>query len=614
MFVAKNSNPLKITASKWHKTYFEKEFTANTNGVKDDSYIKFKIEEGLAGIKSFDINLKDSKGTTVNLNDVITIKYSETDNIDNAIKLTPTKDGNFYNNTNTYDENNFLSGWYYITTELMISALEEGNTYKLNIKIKNGFDNVKEIESQIVINYSIPHLKGGETNDKAAPGPVVEQYTFADGNNIENVFPRVGNPGLTGHDFKDSPSIPNGDGNEVRWFYTNSWNSKNEWGIFLKQEFAKSNISENTPAIILYQKNSDETLTDTELAQITKETVIDNPTKTFTLTSTDAFTNYFGIGTHSFVVMNDAGVVTPAYTFVVVKDDKGPVMTTSNENNPSEHRDLKFLITYDFPNFISSSTDPKEIWYRNPTTPDKTNEYPTFDWYGTSNHSVTKMDARKYTFNCNSINDCLQNKFIIRLSGSYDKTDNNKNKNIYEQNSKPTYHNEKEYWSEAWPSRESSGISQYYVCRVFNSWRSPSNYSDPFIPAFPPETNTSTRFMDDIIHIIGTNKTYNYNSSRKNGTTGANKSIKYDPNYSSKKGYFDNWKTYTVGTDIEIIPFVKDCFEPVTISGDYPNKYWMAPITLCFKDNCGNIDYMLLTVPDWYDYSAFAYRFQCKEH
>ena len=79
------------------------------------------------------------------------------------------------------------------------------------------------------------------------------------------------------------------------------------------------------------------------------------------------------------------------------------------------------------------------------------------------------------------------------------------------------------------------------------------------------------------------------------------------------KGYFDNWKTYTAGTDIEITPFVEDCFEPVPISEDYPNKYWMTPITLCFKDNCGNIDYMLLTVPNWYDFSAFAFRFDVKD-
>lgn len=609
-FVTKDSNAPKITTAKWYKhTLIEEEIkNAARYYVKNDSYIKFNIEEEMTGISSFEIKCENSSKISKNRaedEDVIIIYNPTSDDIfkgEVISKITRSADSIIFSSNSTYTENfkTQFSGWYYILG-LVDNDITEGK-YSLKIILKDGAGNKTEVESPLYVDKTAPILKGSELGYKNAPGPVVEQYTFADGNNAENVFPRVGNPGLTGQDFRDRPNIPNGDGNEVRWFYTNSWNNTNEWGVFLKQEFTKSNISQDAPAKIVYQKNSDGTLSDAELKNITASNIYKNPTKTFTLTSADAFTNYFGIGTHSFVLMSDSGYISPAYTFVVVKDDKGPVIKTS------DNRDIRYLITYDFPDY-NSYTGLGSIGQHMTAS----SSSPQFDWCSKDkNGKLDSFRGRTYNFKCNTIADCLKNKFIIRLSGSYD-SDNNKNKNIYEKDGNPTYHNNGEYWQEAWPSRTSSGISQYYVCRVYSSWRrqSKGHFDDPFIPALPPDTNTNARFLDDIIHEYE-NCTVDYNNATGNKNSSSS-SIKYDTKYSTLNNYFDDWKAYTTGTDIEITPFVKDCFQPGILNEDYKYRYYMAPITLFFKDNCGNIDYMILTVPNWAEYATFAFRFDVKD-
>lgn len=602
LFVAKGTNPPEINTAKWHKTNTEKKIAAGIkNGVKEDSYIKFYIEEGLAGIKSFEFDIKDSKGASVNLTNNVIIKYSKNDEYNSAQSLDATLSNNTftYNNVNTeYKTDNLLSGWYYITG--LINDNFRETDYTIKIKITDGLNKETVIESPVYVDRSKVTLTGGETNPLNAPGPIVASYSFKDGNINENIYPRVGKPGITGEAFWNSPNIINGDGNKVRWFYTNAWNNSNEWGIYLKQTFKKNNISSTTPAILVYQKNSNKTLSDEELAAITKESVLENPTETIKIESGTSFERYIEVGTHSFVLMNDSGDINPAVTFVVVKDDKGPEMVTS------DNRSLKYLVTLDCPNLYHINNDGWETWYRH-TGPTETEPYmdwyPYDDCYYVNNTKITNMYARNIRIVCKE-SEINNNNLIVRLSGSgrnaEHRTIYNNNKFVY-----TNHPNDGEYWEDSKPSRTSSGIAQYYICRVFYTWRNEENKKANFLSVFPPETNVKDRFMKDIYH-QGKSMFYYTEGVPENKRV-------YDKNYTDNPLYFDKWQEYTPGSDITI-PIFKDYgFEPVKISND-TYKYWMPPINLCFKDNCGNIDYMLCTHPGWEDYSSFAFRIDVTDY
>lgn len=614
IFIARETVAPKISNPIWHKHFYDSKIEAGIkNGVQNDSYIKMNLTETLSGLATIDIELKNSQEQLIpraNDDDVklytstsFTPEFEYKKNTGTSTSISMELNNKRKSNgselgilRDTFSNDLFITG-------LIDDDISEGE-YSLKITIKDAAGNASVIDSPIFVDRVAPVLTD---DDDGACNPFVAEYTFSDGNNTENIYPRVNNHGITSASFWDTTPIPNGDGIETRWFYTNAWNSKNIWGLNLKQKFTKSNISQTAPAYILHQKNSDTTLSDQEIQKITRDSIIANPTEKIEITSGTTFEKYFDVGTHSIVLMNDSGDVSKACTFVVVKDDKGPEMVTN------ENRSLKYLITLDCPNLYTIKNSHHEYWYRH-TSPTETEPYmdwyPYDDCYYVDNTKITNMYARNIWIVCKE-SEIINNNIIVRLSGSGRK---NEHRTIYNNNDfvLANHPNDGEYWKDSKPSRTSSGIAQYYICRVFYTWRNEKNDYAYFLSVFPPETNVKDRFMKDIYH-LGDKSMFYY--IRSEGVP-ENKRV-YDESYTDNPQYFDTWQEYTPGSDITI-PIFKDYgFEPVKISkneNETTYKYWMPPINLCFKDNCGNIDYTLCTHPTWEDYTSFAFRIDVTDY
>lgn len=607
VFIARETVAPKITNPVWHKKFYDSKIEAGIkNGVQNDSYIKMNLTELLSGISTIDIELKDSNEQIIARAKDENVKLYASSNFttENIYPIDRITDSSieFVNKRGVGILRTPIDEKDLYITGLIDNEIDEGE-YSLKITIKDAAGNASVIDSPIFVDRVAPELTDNVCNPKVAA------YTFTDGNNSENIYPRVDQQGITSASFWDTTSIPNGDGIETRWFYTNAWNSKNIWGLNLKQEFTKSNISQTAPAYILHQKNSNTTLSDQEIQKITRDSIIANPTEKIEIISGNTFEKYFDIGTHSIVLMNDSGDVSKACTFVVVKDDKGPEMVTS------DNRSLKYLITLDCPNLNTIKNSHHEYWYRH-TSPTETEPYmdwyPYDDCYYVDNTKITNMYARNIWIVCKE-SEINNNNIIVRLSGSGLNAEP-EHRTIYPYTQlKPELHpNDREYWKDSKPSRTSSGIAQYYICRVFYTWRNEKNDNAYFLSVFPPETNVKDRFMKDIYH-LGANSMFYYISSEG---VPENKRV-YDENYTDNPQYFDKWQEYIPGSDITI-PIFKDYgFEPVKISkneNETTYKYWMPPINLCFKDNCGNIDYTLCTHPTWEDYSSFAFRIDVTDY
>jgi len=618
-YVIKDHTAPTISVPKWQKTYFDDNVIGRKNGVKNDSVIKFKIDEEFSGIKEIILELKDSENNSKTLSALTVSKNFENDNRNSG---SPVESQSYSNSKISLDKtkseatkfSETYSSYYYINN-LIYDSLLEGE-YNLSITVKDAAGNLSEpLVSQIVIDRTAPTI--------SSEGPKVATYSYnsAIKNQNEKIYPRVGNFGITGAQFKGSPTIPDGDGKDVRWFYTNAYNNSSSYGIFLHTD-ATDTSNLNNYRLFHHVSYTDEQLKsysdstiDSKLAAIKKASF---DLSKFSNHSVDESYSgdFYSTGVHTIIYSDDAGNLSEPQTFVVVKDDVLPLRTTDKKYTSTEisresdvssttnngYRDIKYLASLEVPSQaeVTITDDPSEKWQRKVKGNGYSGDlYKFLEWWeGKNTHATEIFLARKITIK-GTRQQIKDSKIVLYLTGTTAQT------NYINPSSQPTLvHYADEYWPDAWPSRTSSGTAQYYVCRTYNQWRSQKegDGNNIFQPAFPPGTDLSGFTMNRV----------SAQAFLKNIPA---EFLCYDSSYIPESednhkaiNHFNTWKDYTAGTNIEI-PVCQNSFGiDIADKTQTPNR-WGIPICVCFKDNCGNLNFFNITRPSWNEYATFAYLF-----
>lgn len=609
VFIAKDTKTLETKTLHWINSaceyddeyIFHKSVDTNIDGVLCVPY-----SQTYFGIKTLEIVVDKTSLPLASEN--LKVRYGATDNYSNSlpeIQIESKTDTTI--TLKEYNANYVPDGYLFI--ENLCLGTTPGDV-KVQVKLTDRYElkGKQTTASEITAfnDHIPPYFRGGSAGSKNDDGPLAAEFTYDSGNSNENVFPRPGKPGVKSTEFWNPEEIKNGDGVPVRWFYTSAMVGEN-FAVRLKFD-----VIENKKNVTIYvKKHSDELLPDYKFNGITVNCGAAPMAKISNISA--SWEHTFETGTWTVYLQDAGGNTSPAYTFAVVEDTTGPQMITDYG------RDLKHLITVPVeqegqPTF--SFEDKHDLsWDRNVGS-DTTK--PFLDWYENSDHSTTAMWARKCLIVGNA--ETIRNaKYVVRLSGDSEGTE----RTIYadaKRNDKEVVGDDEnpgvgkpipgEYWEDSKPSRTSSGISQYYICRVYNKWRSKNSNTDLFMPVFPVGTNVEDRFVIDIA------KYYNYSSGSikyyKNVLTKDKRTydINYAPTEVYYQKYFDTWQPYEAGSNIEI-PIFKDYGDNTSVLDNGYNLYKQPPITLCFKDNCGNLNYIACTRPGdaWYDYSTWAYEF-----
>ncbi|MCQ2575176.1 MAG: hypothetical protein MJ162_00435 [Treponema sp.] len=545
-----------------------------TNGsLKDNGWISFKVDEDGSGVKDLDITVLDSE-------DNIIKNYSYTDSDEN-IQVKFCQEDFFLaakiisDNSDEDDSTTKLNSGYYFISGLT-NDLTENQTYKVQVSAKDVCNETKVEEFTLKKDDTSPWFRGGENNNHDTTGPVVASYSYTTGNNTENVYPRVNNPGVPGTEFWDSPDIVNNDNVPVRWFYTNA-DRNGSYGVNLKIELFDNSAAKG----LYYLQHSTSVLSDAELAKITAKDIISNSSKSQIDNIQLNYSIFFKTGTFSIVAYDEAGNISPAYTFCVVKDDQQPAKAAMDGT------DLNNLMYIDPAGATATFKFGDANFDKNRYT--NVNNKNFFDWWEDTGHKMTYMRVRNYTIR-GTYNQIKNAKVVFVMDGNADTSKNSfLGAPVTSGNDgKEDYYLHASRYEDAKPGRNCSGIAQYIVSRTYTDWR--TDNGENFICTFPPETNLNTRFT-------GGQKLFSSPSK-------TNEDLKNDRSYRSEvSNYFDEWQNYTAGTNINMYIFKN--FNNTNIKYEY-----MPPITLCLKDNCGNINYEIVNRADWPDYAGFVYQLQ----
>lgn len=616
-FVIKDSKKPAISDACWVKTFYT-DPTEDSDGkltpghIAQNSYLKFKVNETGTGISDITVELKKGDTQQNPFDKGLQLKYSTVDTYASADNLQGSKKTSNDFTCNVSKENlmpTYTSGWYYLPNIIT----EDASDYTLTVTVTDaaGNKNVKDLSTSFKTDYTAPEWVNTD-------GPIVQSY--GDTTKDEKVYPRKNNAGITSERFKDSPQIKTAEGKYVRWFYENVNGNNIKLEQTLKDSKDISNITYKCWSV-------NRTLSDGELSAITPQDVFDKGTVLNAAANDDTnkikkYNNYFNDGTHSIAGFDDAGNTTGVETFVIVKDNIRPLRSTSVKYSAqdlkaeetvygAEYRDIKYLVSMDIPSgaTVTYSDNYKEWWNRR-----FTDQYLFYDWWEANTHGTEYHLSRKIMIK-GTRQQIKDSKLVVKLSGV------DKQPTYIHTDSTPLYWVKDEYWPDAWPSRTNSGTAQYYICRVYNRWRS-ENADDVFQPAFPPGTDLSSLTYTEVnkqpflAKLSGAFVHYDKSYVRKttndvtvnNGTT----TRKLNSAVEATK-YFSDWVDYVAGSDIEI-PINQNPFGyDIADTSKVPNR-WGAPICVCFKDNCGNINFFNCARPSWSEFAAFSYRFDYTDY
>lgn len=605
-YVLKDHYAPTISMAKWEKTYFDTEAMNVLNCVKNDSAIKFKVDEEFSGIKELNVELINTESKIYRPESVVICYDSSNFNRNSGTKLSDISYSSenglvSFNKTkeNASDLRAHYTGNYWLKN-IIDGSIPDGD-YKLKINISDAAGNTNSISTNITVDRTPPELNEN--------GPKVKDKYFNSSNYRDKIYPAIGKRGITGQSFHDKIDLRNADGMEIRWFYTNAY--KDTTPIITLDDFIQSFEGEvkysQSHGIIHYQHSSD-TLNDNQLKGINQTSILSRNPKCYYTNQSTPIDKYFTVGTHSVLAVDDAGNVSDkAITFVVVQDNVRPVRTTSekyrsNDKNvelndlPGDYlyrkRDLKYLFTLDTACQVTISNVHDEKWNRSTG-----NNRNFLDWWAKTQYT-THFTARKVTLKETSSGQIKNSKIVMKVTGTESNQKFITNKPDSNLTTIPG-----EYWEDAWPSRTSSGIKQYYISRTYNEWRSYYNEklnTNCWQPTFPAGTDLSSITKDSMrTELFLSNIQSEFVCCNESWVSSAITGITYN-------SYFNgSWVDYNVNEDGDIeIPVWHSPFPNSNI-----NYHYGAPISVCFKDGCGNLSYVVITKPTWSEYSTFAYRF-----
>lgn len=461
-YIIKKAKGPDVTGGTWGKyaDLFKEPFSF-TNDINNEKYkyvynnkldFNVDIEDPYINISSIKFNVTDSNNKIVKeLKDVEYAVYKGNETTPVISKLADNGDLS-YNFELTDQE---ILHTARCTFKNIAAGLNNKGDYKCNVIVTDNFGNEKINE----IPFTLTSISTDKNLSSDISSPKVASYDYSSGTNDKNVWPRVGKTGVTSKEFWNSPSIVNGDGNLISFYYTNAYKTKitaalkkvNEYGVNL--EFAP----EDHALGHYYYKHSPTT----DLSESTMKG--SNYKTSYVYTNGTEITDskiYLSEGTYSFINVDDSGNLTKAHTVIIVKDSTKP----SNAYNDGHW--LKDYALRGGESDVAWSYASGDTWWGRNATGNAGASY--WEFWNNGSHSSQGM------YTC-----------VITLKGSNVKNATIKfpmtgNASGYRYDSQYISINSNNCRYEDFkPSRTNAGIVQYIVGRRWANWN--THDDDPFV-------------------------------------------------------------------------------------------------------------------------------------
>lgn len=444
-YIIKKSKAPVVTSGEWQKNSKAGSFSRD---IDNEAY-KYVNNKNLSVSLNVDNSYKSIK----------TFKFEVKDSNENIVKTLQNVGYKAFREDNTEVEtlNNDDTGELVLRTDEVLHTakltfneisedLEEGD-YTCNVIIGDDQGNIETKAIPFTVDNTPPEVKS----------PKVESYSYTSGTNEKNVWPRVGKQGVTSLEFWDEPSIVNGDGNLISFYYTNAYKKaivNTTYGVNLA--FEDEDNSQQIPFHLYFQNSSSTNVAESTMCgdNYKAAKIIASGTKT------SVTQHYFGEGTYSFVAVDEAGNVSKAHTVIIVKDSTKP----SNAYNDGHW--LKDYALRGGESNVAWSNASGDTWWGRNATGNAGASY--WNFWDNGSHSSQGMYTCVITLKGSNVKNATI-KFPMTGNASGYRYDNqyisiNSNNCRYE---------------DFKPSRTNAGIVQYIVGRRWANWN--THDDDPFV-------------------------------------------------------------------------------------------------------------------------------------